>query len=298
MKLIISTRARVEPVLQRDTSSCYRGSVTNSLPDYRNLDVSGEASLAAGRMEARAQEPASQAMFDALVRPYLGERIRSVLDLGCGTASLARRIATVLPQAEVFGLDKSEGMLKVAGHLANQEGLSRITLNPWDVTKEAEFPLRPGTFDLIISSVLIIYLSDAEVSDLVTRLVKRLNSGGILMFLEQDLMTDSLDDSSGLFLKVLEKDKRVIQPSQGLGVRKALKGAGLEPLPLASHVWSDERYGPYVHELLERFADAAASKGVVSEAESNTFKEMLNVRAQNGEFYYGLVYHRIAGRKR
>jgi len=270
--------------------------MTESLPDYRNLDVSGEAATAAERMEARAQAPASQAMFDALVRPLLGDRIGAVLEVGCGTGSLARRIAASLPSARVCASDKSEVMLKVASHLTTGEGLSRIDLKPWDVTRESEFPFGPGPFALIISSVMTIYLSDQEVVDLVRRLAKRLNPGGILAFVEQDLMTDSADDSSGLFLKVQEKDRRVMKQTQGLGLRRVLRDAGLELLPLATHVWTDERYGPYTRELLERFADAAVSRGTLTSSEAATFKKMMITQAESGDFYYGLVYHRIAGR--
>lgn len=269
-----------------------------ALPDYRNLDVSGEAAVAAGRMEARAQEPASAAMFEALVRPLLGEHVRTVLDLGCGTASLARRIAATLPHARVAASDKSEVMLKVAAHLAEREGLGRINLLPWDVTREAEFPFGPVKFDLIVSSVMTIYLSDQEVVDLVHRLAKRLNDGGALVFVEQDLMTDSIGDSTGLFLKVMEKDRRAIRPTQALGLRRIVRDAGLSLLPLASHVWTDERYGPYVRELLERIADSSEARGAITAAECRAFKDMLNARADSGNFYYGLVYHRIGGRIR
>lgn len=236
-------------------------------------------------------------MFDAFVRPLLTDQVAEVLDVGCGTASLARRIAACLPEARVCASDKSEVMLKVAEHLANQEGLSRIEMRQWDVTREESFPFLPGMFDLVVSSVMTIYLSDQEARNVVASLAKRLNPGGILAFVEQDLMTDSLDDSSGLFLKIMEKDRRVIKPTQALGLRNLLEAAGLTPLPLASYVWSDERYGPYVRELLERIADVAHSRGSISLSECQAFKTMLNSRAEAGNFYYGLVYHRIAGRR-
>ena len=41
------------------------------IPDYQNLNVSGEARYAAERMEARAREPASEAMFTELMAPLL-----------------------------------------------------------------------------------------------------------------------------------------------------------------------------------------------------------------------------------
>ena len=274
---------------------CYPDSVTESLPDYRNLDLSGEASTAAGRMEARAQEPASVAMFDTLIAPLLGTRVRDVLDIGCGTSSLARRIGTALPEARVRAVDKSAGMLKVAAHLAREEGLSRIDFQPWDVVEESSFPFGTGTFDLIVSSVMTVYLSDEEVVDLIGRLVRRLKPGGMLAFVEQDLMSDAVNDASGMFIKIVEKDKRAIKPTMTLGLGQVMREAGLRLLPRISYLWTDDRYGPYTRELLERFADSASGRGTVSAAEAGVFKDLLRRQAEEGCFYYGLVYHRIAG---
>ena len=81
------------------------------IPDYKNLDLSGEALQAAMRMEARAHEPASEQMFRQLVGPLLSPQVRTVLEFGCGTAALSRRIAQALPGAGVYATDKSDGML-------------------------------------------------------------------------------------------------------------------------------------------------------------------------------------------
>src|SRR6187402_2506836 len=108
----------------------------NAIPDYNNLDLSGEARWAAERMESRAQEPASEAMFKELIAPLVTSETRNVLDIGCGTAGLARRIAAVAPAARVFATDKSAGMLQVAKVLAENEGLGNIAIEPWDVLQE------------------------------------------------------------------------------------------------------------------------------------------------------------------
>jgi SAM-dependent methyltransferase len=269
----------------------------NSLPDYKNLDLSGEARSAAERMEARALEPASEAMFRELVAPLLAPGVRRVLDIGCGTGSLARRIARLAPDAEVVATDKSTGMLQVGELLAKSEGLSRVKFLPWDVMDEAAFPGGPGAFDLIVSSVMIIYLSEDDAENLIGRLARRLSPGGVLAFVEQDLMTDTIGEPSELFLRVLAKDKRSFKRSQALGLRLILRNAGLELLPRASFLWSDENYGAYTRELLERFADSCRQGGGISADEADAFKKALDEQAARGDFYYGLVYHRIAARK-
>jgi ubiquinone/menaquinone biosynthesis C-methylase UbiE len=83
----------------------------SGIPNYKDLDESGESRVAATRMEQRAQEPASGEMFDSLVVPLLETAPSRILEIGCGTAALSRRVARHLPSATVHATDKSEGML-------------------------------------------------------------------------------------------------------------------------------------------------------------------------------------------
>ncbi|MHB1844572.1 MAG: class I SAM-dependent methyltransferase [Deltaproteobacteria bacterium] len=268
----------------------------DGLPDYANLDLTGEAAAAAARMEARGQEPASAAMFDALVRPLLAQA-RLVLEVGCGTAALARRIAAARPEATVFAADKSSGMVAVARALSQAEApRHRLELAVWDVTCEERFPFGPRPFDLIVSSVLVPYLTPEEAASLVRRLAARLAPGGVLAFVEQDLQTDSVRHPDfRLASRVLGKEARPVPPHAALGLFPLLRAAGLSPLPRRSFLWTDERYGPYCRELLERTADDGVKSGRLTPDERDQWKRSLAELARAGEFHYGLVYHLIAG---
>ncbi len=267
------------------------------IPDYQNLDLSGEALQAAARMEARAQEYASHEMFQQLVAPLLSAQVKSVLEFGCGTAALSRRIAQAAPQAIVWATDKSDGMLKAAGRMIDTENIPNIRLQRWDVLDVHAFPFPNRQFDLIISSVVIPYLEDAQTIGLVERLVPRLAPGGILAFIEQDWMTDTLNfPRFELFRAVLAKELRKYKRTSGLGLRPILREAGLQVLPRRSYLWTEDHYGAYTQDLLERFADAACTEGRIKSEERDEWKKTLADMAGSGEFFYGIVYHCIAGR--
>jgi SAM-dependent methyltransferase len=272
--------------------------MTEPIPDYKNLDLSGEALQAATRMEARAREAASSEMFQQLVAPLLEPTVRTVLEFGCGTAALARRIALAAPQAIVCATDKSEGMLKVARHMVESEKIYNIHLEHWDVLDESAFPFQVEQFDLIISSVVIPYLDDAQTISLIERLSARLSPGGILAFVEQDLTTDSVNfPKFDLFKNVLTKDLRELKPTLALGLRPILREAGLQVLPRRSFLWTDDTYGAYTRDLLERMADAATDRGHIEPEERDEWKRTLDDLAKSGDFYYGLVYHLVAGKR-
>jgi SAM-dependent methyltransferase len=268
------------------------------IPDYKNLDLSGEALQAATRMEARAQEAASQEMFQDLIAPLLTSDIKAVLEFGCGTAALSRRIARVIPRAVVYACDKSDGMLKVARHMVDSENINNIRLELWDVLDEAAFPFPTKRFDLIISSVVIPYFDDAQTIDLIKKLSSRLTRGGTLAFVEQDWITDTVNfPRFELFRGVLAKDLRNVRRTLALGLRPLLREAGLQVLPRRSFLWTDDAYGAYTRDLLERFADAACDNGRIKPEERDEWKKTLNDLTEAGDFFYGMVYHLVAGRR-
>jgi SAM-dependent methyltransferase len=267
------------------------------IPDYKNLDLGGEVIQAATRMEARALEAASAEMFQQLVAPLLTPETRTVFEFGCGTAALSRRIARQSTQAVVFASDKSAGMLKAAKSLIDGENLPNIRLEQWDVLKEANFPFPSCQFDLIISSVVVPYLDDGQTTGLIKRLAARLAPGGTLAFVEQDLATDTLNyPKYELLRRTLAYDLRNMKPTLALGLCPVMREAGLQVLPRRSFLWTDDSYGSYTRDLLERFADAGCEQDRITPEESDQWKKTLEQLARAGDFYYGIVYHLIAGR--
>lgn len=268
----------------------------SEIPDYRDLDGAGEAAQAAARLEARAQEPMSDAMFRTLILPLTSADTRSILELGCGTAALSRRLARVYHHANIVAVDKSRGMLDAARACLERERIRNVQLSEWDVTQDEHFPYKVSRYHLILSSVMVPYLTEAETRSLVKRMVGRLEAGGILAFLEQDWMSDTLFDPTGLARRVLAKEDRIIRPTEGLGLRRLLREQGLKLLPKQSFVWIDERYGAYTRDLLGRLAQAARDREDLTIEEWERFKETMEDLARAGDFHYSMTYHLVAGR--
>ncbi len=256
------------------------------LPDYARLDEAGEAAAAARRMEARAAEPASAALFEALVRPLL-PGVRRVLEVGCGSGALARRVAAA-SDAEVLATDKSEGMLAVA---AARGG--RVAFQRWAAPDE---PVPTGEFDLILSSVVVPYLEPSAAEALVVDLAARLRPGGRLVFIEQDLQTDALHfPDPELRTRVFAKDRRPAPRHLALGLRALLRAAGLALDPPCAHLWITHDHGPYLQDLLGAMARDATAAGRITEAERGHWESELAALAARGDFAYSLLYHRVGG---
>jgi ubiquinone/menaquinone biosynthesis C-methylase UbiE len=84
-------------------------------------------------------------IHDAVLRRLAGTAPSAILDLGCGTGQLTRRLATRFPDAGVIGLDASAGML--AGAATADDPSDPIAAL---VRADAlHLPFAPGSFDVV-----------------------------------------------------------------------------------------------------------------------------------------------------
>ncbi len=98
------------------------------------------------------------------------------------------------------------------------------------------------------------------------------------------------------------KYKRTIPPAakkqwNASNLRPLVREAGLDPLPRASFLWIDTAMGRYTRNVLQRTADDMVALGEFTAEEGTRWMKTLDDLAASGDFYYGLVYHRIAGRR-
>jgi ubiquinone/menaquinone biosynthesis C-methylase UbiE len=82
-----------------------------------------------------------------------------VLDVGCGSGSMARLIARTLPQASVVGVDLREQYLNFAREKARTEDIKNLTFRSGDVFS---LPFPDATFDFVWSKYLLQWVKDPK----------------------------------------------------------------------------------------------------------------------------------------
>ena len=97
-----------------------------------------------------------------------------VLDLGCGTGALTRRIAEALPAATVLGIDVSPANIAEARRLPSSAG-QRVQ---FEVTNYLDLSQPP--FDLVASDG-VLHLIPGDTATLVRKLARDVRPGGVLV---------------------------------------------------------------------------------------------------------------------
>ena len=115
----------------------------------------------------------SDRMRDIVAAEAPGGAIR-VLDLGCGTGSLVRRLADALPEASIVGIDISPANISTARRSARDDG-DRVRFEVADYLRFAAEP-----FDVIVSDG-VLHLLDADSAAIVAKLARDLRRGGVFV---------------------------------------------------------------------------------------------------------------------
>lgn len=103
-----------------------------------------------------------------------------VLDLGCGTGTLAIMVKQMQPSAEVVGLDADPDMLKVAKYKSSHQNVSV----KFDVGFTNRLPYPDASFDRILSSIMIHHLKTPDKETTAREVFRVLKPGGQLHIID------------------------------------------------------------------------------------------------------------------
>jgi len=103
-------------------------------------------------------------MADDLLAKLRGLNPKAVLDIGCGTGYLTRKLAEMFPRAEVLGIDIASGMIEVA----NRQKRSNLLFSVGD----GEGVKGRGKYDLVVSNASLQWMNAEKVFRGVHKILK------------------------------------------------------------------------------------------------------------------------------
>jgi ubiquinone/menaquinone biosynthesis C-methylase UbiE len=121
-------------------------------------------------------------LWDRVVEDFIRPGIR-VLELGCGTGGLTRRMAEA--GADVIAIDVSPSMLSIAMDVAEEEGIAgRIQFKRLDAV-QMEDHITEASFDIVVSSLMMSELTPQERALVLETCVDLLIPNGKLVLLDE-----------------------------------------------------------------------------------------------------------------
>jgi len=156
----------------------------------------------------------------------IGEGAR-VLEIGCGTGSLALLLKQRHPEAEVVGLDPDPAALALARRKARRSAVA--------VTFERGFadhlPHPCGSFDRVLSSLMLHHLSREEKCATLAEVRRVLRPGGSLHLLDFGVPRGLVGALTGPVLRRAEQARDNVEGR----IPELLAGAGLERVEELGH---------------------------------------------------------------
>jgi ubiquinone/menaquinone biosynthesis C-methylase UbiE len=152
--------------------------------------------------------------------PAAGQRI---LDLGCGTGTLAIQVKQREPRAEVVGLDADSAMLSQAREKAERAGVE-LALTEGLST---ELPFEDGGFDVVLSTLFFHHLDPEPKRQTAHEIARVLRSGGELHVADWGKPSDPVMAAAFLGIRLLDGFENTADNARG-DLPRIFEEAGLE----------------------------------------------------------------------
>jgi len=160
------------------------------------------------------------ALHDELIAEAHFEPGHLVLDVGCGTGSLAVRIRVHHPQVEVIGLDPDAKALAIARSKANRAGVAVRFEQGYGDT----LPFDDAAFDRVTSSMMLHHLDLPTRRGMLREVLRVLRPGGSLHLVD----FGRSEERSGRFLPRLLHSAEDLRENSDSRVAVLLAEAGFE----------------------------------------------------------------------
>lgn len=244
-----------------------------------------DAQALARFIDERATRPDQRQAHDALLAalaPQAGERL---LDLGCGSGVLTRRLAAqVGPSGEVVGVDISRAMLDYA---RQQTAADQVSPAPrYEQADATSLPFPDGYFHGALMARTLMHVPDPQA--VLTELRRVMMPGGRLAILEADWGTVAVDHSRReLTRRILAWRTDHVDGNNWMGrqlVRRCLE-AGWQVRTVQGLVSIGRNEETTHFGSLRRCAALALEQGVITQAEHDAWVAELDERLAAGLFF-------------
>lgn len=222
-----------------------------------------------------------------------------VLDAGCGTGAVARRMAAKVSPGEVYGIDIDSLFISEAKKLATNQGIKNIGFELGDVDYLKQFD---GTFDVSYCRLVLMHVKNPmkTVTELkrVTKkggivAVSDNDDGGVITYPEMPKMID-MWAKYGRSAKTRGEDRYIGRQLFSIFSQAGLSPIAIYPLPIHATQQTPEMLKMLVSvpvQIMEQCKETMMKEGLVTvEYYEEAMKEVQAFLSHPGAFAMGLTF--------
>lgn len=249
------------------------------------------------RLETRGRHPRALALIDEYLDAMVIDTAGDVLDIGCGTGVVSRRIARRPAfRGRVIGIDLSPYLTRTATRLAEAEGVGhRIDFRAGD---SHTLGIPEASLDAVVAHTLLSHVQDPAA--VVREVARILKPGGVAALFDGDFasMTFAAADP----VQGRRDDERIVnaivtQPRVMRQMPELLDAAGLHRTRCFAHVIADVGRMDYWGPAVESFRKVLPKAGAMSQAEADAWAATLRARSERGIFFAASNYYSYVAMK-
>lgn len=244
-----------------------------------------------GRLESRARDPVFSTLFDRYVQRLVLSPSAKVLEIGCGTGAMMRRLARVEAfSGTAIGLDQSPAFIAAAARYASQEGVDRWVQFRVGDAHELEFP--QAFFDTVIAHTVISHVTEPE--RVLREMARVVRPGGTMVIFDGDycsLTYAYADRDLGRRMDVALANATFNNPWIVRELPSLLPRLGLK----LENAWGDAVAevggGSYFRSFADTYAPVVVQAELVSEPEVEAWLAAQHQAIEAGTFFAACNYY-------
>lgn len=256
------------------------------------LDAATQERLA-DVLETRGADAQQQRMRDAFLGDIGFPAGARVLDVGCGTGVLTRRVARWSNVGSVVGVDVAPSLLDRARALC--AALPNVAFEEGDATA---LPFADASFDVVVLDSTISHVPDAGRA--VAEAARVLRPNGVLAVFDGDYSTttvalgehDPLQACVDAMMSGSLTDAWLMRRLPAI-----VRDRQLDVVRYASHGYVETSEAEYLLTVIDRGADMLEASGQIGPELAAALKAEARRRAKTGAFFGQIVYTSLVARR-